>query len=293
VYNVKYNKIMNWTNFIANNIAAKISQGKLTGEGITLQSLCAEYNVSITPVRKAVDILLKKGILSKDKTNRLKAGKRKTKTIAALPPTDLYERISKELVVESLTGDARFLREDATAKKYQTGRTAIRGIFNRLAGEGIIEHVPRCGWKLRPFNKEDLTAFLQVREVLELKALELAKKRLDANILKKMLRQNVIKGRNVKADNSVHSYLIQQSANRYIRDFFEHYGKYYEILFMCEDTDLPSKTLAVRQHRKIISALIARKWPQAKRALKEHMRVNHFVLHNKPEIILTLMGAKK
>jgi len=293
VYNVKYNKIMNWTNFIANNIAAKISQGKLTGEGITLQSLCAEYNVSITPVRKAVDILLKKGILSKDKTNRLKAGKRKTKTIAALPPTDLYERISKELVVESLTGDARFLREDATAKKYQTGRTAIRGIFNRLAGEGIIEHVPRCGWKLSPFNKEDLTAFLQVREVLELKALELAKKRLDANILKKMLRQNVIKGRNVKADNSVHSYLIQQSANRYIRDFFEHYGKYYEILFMCEDTDLPSKTLAVRQHRKIISALIARKWPQAKRALKEHMRVNHFVLHNKPEIILTLMGAKK
>jgi len=132
-----------------------------------------------------------------------------------------------------------------------------------------------------------------VREVLELKALELAKENLDINTLKKMLDKNLVDGKHVQADNSVHSYLIKQSGNRYIKDFFEHYGKYYEILFMCEDTDLPSKTLAVRQHRKIINALIARDWAAAKKALTEHIRVNHFVLHNKPQLILTLMGAKK
>jgi DNA-binding GntR family transcriptional regulator len=284
---------MNWTNFITNDIATKISQGKLGGKSLTLQSLCSKYNVSITPVRKAVDILVAKGILSKDKSNRLKVGRTKAKSSSAQPPSDLYERMSKELVLESLAGETRFLREDATAKKYQTGRTVIRGIFNRLAGEGIVEHVPRCGWKLRPFNNEDLNAFLQVREVLELKALELAEPHLETETLKKMLKKNIIKGRDVRADNSFHSYLIKQSANRYIRDFFEHYGKYYDILFMCEDTDLPSKTLAVRQHRKIIQALIARDWPLAKKALTEHIRVNHFVLHNKPELILTLMGMKK
>ncbi len=286
---------MNWTNFIANDIAAKISRDKLGRKDLTLQSLCTEYNVSITPVRKAVDILIRKKVLRKDKNNRLKLSKCKISSKikkSSEPPIDLYEKVSKELVLESLAGNTSFLRESASAKKYQTGRTVIRGIFTRLAGEGIIEHVPRCGWRLRPFNKEDLNAFLQVREVLELKALELAKGRLETNILKKMLKKNIVRGRNIKADNSIHGYLIKQSANRYIRDFFTHYGRYYDILFMCEDTDLPSKTLAIRQHRKIINALIARNWKLAKRALSKHMRINHFVLHNKPELILTLMGIK-
>ncbi|OHB51657.1 MAG: hypothetical protein A2Y12_02130 [Planctomycetes bacterium GWF2_42_9] len=290
---------MTWVNFITNDIANKLSAGRLSDKELTLQSLCAEYDVSITPVRKAVDILIDKGILVKDKHNRLKTASKKniksakTENKEALPPTDLYEKVSKELVLESLGGVAHFLREDATAKKYQTGRTVIRRIFNRLAGEGIIEHVPRCGWRLRPFNKEDLTAFLQVREVLELKALELAKEHLDADVLKKMLEKNVITKTNIRADNSIHSYLIGQSQNRYIKDFFEHYGKYYEILFMCEDTDLPSRELATRQHRKIIDALIGRNWKAAEKALIEHIHINHFVLNNKPELILTLMGMKK
>jgi len=286
---------MNWTIFIANDIAAKISRGRLDAKTLTLKSLCTKYNVSITPVRKAIDVLVRRGILIKNKNNRLKIGvsRKKAKSAAVEAPTELYERISKELVLESLRGCEKFLRENAAAKKYQTGRTVIRRIFSRLAGEGIIQHVPRCGWRLRPVSKEDLNAFLQVREVLELKALELAKQHLDPEILKKMLKQNVIHGKNVKADNSFHNYLITQSANRYIRDFFEHYGKYYEILFMCEDTDLPSKKLAAGQHRKVIKALIARNWKQAKKALTEHIRVNHFVLHNKPELILSLMGMKK
>jgi DNA-binding GntR family transcriptional regulator len=289
---------MTWVNFITNDIAKKLSAGKLSDNELTLQSLCAEYNVSITPVRKAVDILIARGILVKQKNNRLKFTSRRNIKLdkvenKAQPPIDLYEKVSKELVLESLGGIAHFLREDATAKKYQTGRTVIRRIFNRLAGEGIIEHVPRCGWRLRPFNKEDLTAFLQVREVLELKALELAKEHLDTDILKTMLEKNVIAKTNIHADNSIHSYLIEQSQNRYIKDFFEHYGKYYEILFMCEDTDLPSRELAARQHRKIIDALINRNWRAARKALIEHIHVNHFVLNNKPELILSLMGMKK
>jgi DNA-binding GntR family transcriptional regulator len=289
---------MTWVDVISKDLANKISQGKLAQDNLTLQSLCLQYNVSITPVRKAIDILIDKGILQKDANNRIKVNAQKKKEFtefqieASEHPSDLYEKVSRQLVLESLKGQAHYLRESATAKKYQTGRTVIRGIFNRLAGEGIIEHVPRCGWRLRPFNKEDLAAFLQVREVLELKALELAKEHLETNVLQEMFDRNVIDkdSRKVRADNAVHNYLIKQSANRYIRDFFEHYGKYYDILFMCEDTDLPSKTLSAKQHRKILSALMKRDWKQAKKALTEHIRINHFVLNNKPELILTLMG---
>lgn len=286
---------MTWVDFITKDITNRISQGRLSENNLTLQSLCSEYKVSITPIRKAIDALVSKGILLKDENNRLKLNIKKNGKLKAdktQPPADLYEKVSKELVLESLNGNAHYLRESATAEKYQTGRTVIRGIFNRLAGEGIIEHVPRCGWRLRPFSREDLKAFLQVREVLELKAMELAKENLDANLLKKMLDKNIIDGNRIQADNSVHSYLIKQSGNRYIKDFFEHYGKYYDILFMCEDTDLPSKSLAARQHRKIINSLIKKNWQDAKKYLTQHIRINHFVLNNKPELILTLMGMK-
>ena len=55
------------------------------------------------------------------------------------------------------------------------GRTAIRQAFLQLAGRGLIVHVPRCGWRVRTFDEGDLAAYLEVREVLENKALSLAR----------------------------------------------------------------------------------------------------------------------
>ena len=183
---------MTWADFITNDIENRVLNGKPLPTKLTLHSLCSEYGVSITPVRQAIDLLLQKGLLIKDKSGRLKpnSGKimhhtNRNQPISD-PPVDLYEKISRELVVESLSEKTHFLRESAMAKKYATGRTVIRRIFNRLAGEGIIDHIPRCGWKLRSFSKEDLTAFLQVREILELKALDLAKNHLEQDALIKM-----------------------------------------------------------------------------------------------------------
>lgn len=289
---------MTWTNFIINDIESRVLSGKHLPVKLTLNSLCSEYGVSISPVRKAVEILIKRGVFIKNKGGRLKfyrsklAHNRVTQKQFPLPPIDLYEQISKELVLESLNQETHFLRENAIAKKYGTGRTVIRRIFNRLAGEGIIDHIPRCGWKLRTFNKEDLIAFLQVREILELKALELAKNYLESDVLSKMLSQNIINKKEIIADNSFHNYLIKQSGNRYIKDFFEHYGRYYEILFVCEDADVKSKILAVKQHRKILKALLRQDWNNAKKFLTEHIRINHDILNHQPDLILKLMRKK-
>jgi DNA-binding FadR family transcriptional regulator len=129
---------------------------------------------------------------------------------------------------------------------------------------------------------------------MELKALELARKYLEPGILENMLKENIAekdKGK-LKVDNSLHNYLINQSGNRYIKDFFEHYGKYYEILFMCEDADLPSAAMAVRQHRKIIKALLNRDWRAAKNALSEHIHINHMI-NTQPQLIVKLAGKNK
>ena len=154
--------------------------------------------------------------------------------------------------------------------------------FNRLAEFGIIDHIPRCGWKLRPFTQDDLDAFLDTREVLELKALGLAKGRLDDKKLKIILNGNVLPKNSElpKVDNSLHSYIIEKARNRYIKDFFEHYGKYYEILFDWEDSNKKSAIRAAKQHRAILRALLKKDWRAAKKAMVYHIRNNHEVLKN-------------
>ena len=89
-------------------------------------------------------------------------------------PRDHYEEISKDLLTRSMGGEGVFIREEDTAKRYAISQSAVRQVLHRLAGMGLLEHLPRRGWRLRPFRREDLDAFLEVREVLELKALALA-----------------------------------------------------------------------------------------------------------------------
>src|SRR5690606_12184813 len=101
-----------------------------------------------------------------------------------------FDEISGDLVRLSLEGKPVYLREEVTAEKYDISRSAIRNIFHRLAGEGILDHIPRRGWRLRPFRQVDLQAYIEVRESLELKALDLSIERLDQFELRRMLEAN-------------------------------------------------------------------------------------------------------
>lgn len=276
---------MDWTEFVTADLRAKIRQRQNMPLKLTLIALARIYDVSITPVRAAVKTLVSEGLLVKGRNGRLKLrhriGKRSKGTLPARP-ADAYDVIARDLVVESLKGRHVFLREEAIAKRYGIGRSRVRRIFSRLSGEGIIDHIPRRGWRLRPFNQADLDAFLQIREVLELKAVDLAVNNLNRKDLGKILSGNLLpKGSEYpKADNSLHQYIIEKSQNRYIRDFFEHYGRYYEILFAWEDCDCDSAILAVRQHRAILKALLAGDRSVAKKAMADHIRNNHTFLRN-------------
>ena len=255
-------------------------------EKFTLTGLAHIYDVSITPVRAAVGTLISEGILVKCGNSRLKLKNRVAAkgsfTKGPIPqfPQDAYEIIARDLVVSSMKGQPIFLREESIAKRYGIGRSRVRRILGRLAGEGIVDHIPRRGWRLRPFNQADLDSFLEIREVLELKAIALAIDKLDKKDLQAVLSGNITPKASEypKVDNTLHRYIIEKSQNRYIRDFFEHYGKYYEILFAWEDYDRDSAILAVRQHRAILKALLRGDRQAARKAMADHIHNNHTFL---------------
>ncbi len=261
---------------------------------LTLDALSAHYDVSVTPVRAAIAELLGEGVLIKGANRRLvpspaamepgeasESGEESAEPIE--PSGDLLKRIEHDLVRLSLSKQAVPLREEAAARKYGISRSSLRNILNRLAGRGLLMHLPRRGWQVRPFRKEDMESFLDVRALLEVKALELAQDRLDPVVIRRILDGNrapANPGERPQVDNSLHAYIIAQAGNPYIQDFFDRHGRYYELLFAWEDLDEEAFLEAVQQHRQILEAILRKDWDTARAALAWHIRSNHPVLRS-------------
>ena len=258
---------------------------------LTMDGLSRHYGVSYTPVRKALNGLIEEGLIRKKENGRLEPVatckpltlERRSFEIEDLPDPNI--EITRELVELSLSGKDVFVREESTARKHGLSRSSLRQILLKLAGEGLVLHIPRRGWQVKPFRQKDLQSFIEVREVMELKALELAQFKLSKPEAKQRLQE--IKASNqiskngkvkVRIDNSLHQYLLELADNPYLDDFFQRHGKYYSILFEWEGGNENAAIQAVHQHHAIIDALINEKWALARTELSEHLRTNHPVL---------------
>ena len=258
---------------------------------LTMDGLSQHYGVSYTPVRKALNGLIEEGLIRKKENGRLElieTFKPHTYEARSFEIEDIPDpsiEITRELIELSLSGKEVFIREESTARKHGLSRSSLRQILLKLAGEGLILHIPRRGWQVKPFRQEDLQSFIEVREVMELKALELAQSKLSKPEAKHRLQEikasnQILKNRKVKVkiDNSLHQYLLELAGNPYLDDFFQRHGKYYSILFEWEGGNENAAIQAVHQHHAIIDALIDEDWALARTELSEHLRTNHPVL---------------
>ncbi|MCC7084491.1 MAG: GntR family transcriptional regulator [Pirellulales bacterium] len=275
--------------YIKQDLIASILSGKIHGERLTLDALSQRYQVSTRPVRAAVQDLIDEEYLKKGGGGRLVICSKPIGGAISPPemPIDWSGVITNDLIQISLEGTPVLLREESTAEKYGISRFAIRQIFQRLAGRGILKHLPRRGWELRPFRQEDLDAYIRVRVGLELMALELAWPRLVDEELQAIYNRNGLPENPDSlpvVDNSLHAYLIEKSRNPFIADFFERHGVYYNALFRYESYDRDASIQTVVQHREILEALLRRDRDAAERTLANHIRKTHSVLlANRPK----------
>ena len=279
---------MSIANYIRDDLAVRLRSGQELPAQLTIGSLAELYNVSFTPVRTAIADLIHDGLLEKGPNRRLVVSSTLplvadggVPPVAPEPPRDPYQEIVCDLVQLSLKGKTIYLREEVTAERYDISRSVIRNIFHRLTGEGILDHIPRRGWRLRAFRQDDLQAYIEVREALELTALSLAFPRIETLEVQKMLDANINPSSGQggpRIDESLHAYLIKLSGNSYIKDFFARQGRYYDLLFHWEDSDRETAIETVRQHRAILTALLEGNEQAARAALSYHILNNHPIL---------------
>jgi DNA-binding GntR family transcriptional regulator len=276
------------TDYIFNDLKRRIQSGEDVSSRLSLAELAKDYGVSITPLRNAMNALIEGGFVVKLPNRRLRLGKHRPRRGGPsrpmpVPPTpsDWDSALLKEVTLSSLRSHATYMREEVLARKLSAGRSIIRQAFNRFAGVGLIEHVPRRGWLVRPLSPDDMNAYLAVREVLELKALELARGRLVASDLKALIESNGRPGVRAASqlDNRLHDYVIEKSGNRYLRLFFQQYNaRYYTELFYHAAPKTAVVGQMVQQHHGILRALVDGNWTRAKRLLSEHIRAQGPIL---------------
>lgn len=266
--------------YIFSDLKGRIARGALPARW-SLSALAREYGVSAMPVRVALRELVAKRLLLQKGNGRFavnpaKAGRAPfTKgDTPPQPPVDWKEILSRKIIGISLHGNECELKIADVATEHGISATLVHTVFHRLAGIGLLTHVPRRGWAVRPFRLEDLDAFLEVRESLELLALRDAREKLQTAELKRLLALNqpAPPRSPAKIDNSLHRYWIDLSGNRYIMDFFERQHTYFDTLLshaVLTSSDL-EKSRAI--HRRILEALIRRDWAAAELELSRDVK---------------------
>ncbi len=273
---------MNLATYIREDLKHHIHSDGTPPCKLTLPGLAEHYEVSVSPVRSAIAELISEGVICKQPNGRLEVGLMDrrgapSRRKAIRPPRtsqDWGQTLVKEAMIAGLKQDAVYLREEALAQKFDIGRSVIRQSLGRLAGAGLIEHIPRCGWLVHPIREDDMCAYLEIREALELKALDRARPHLERSQLEQMLAGNpaVAEGKPPQLDNGLHQYLIEKSRNRYIQSFFRQYtATYYTAVFDYAAPEAHVVAKMASQHRQILEALIAKHWARARQALSDHI----------------------
>ena len=272
---------MNISQHIESDLIEKIRNGGPLPDSLTLTALAEVYEVSLTPVRVALESLIESKFIIKGQNGRLSINtRRRAKKITKKPTvsTGIQQRnwdalITEDIIHLSVQGDPVYLREEPVAKRYGVGRTVIRQVFNRLAGAGLIDRVPRRGWQVQPYSEQDMLDYIDVRETLELKALKLARGCMEPKRLKEFLAANSPDSRGrPKLDNGLHQYWIEKSGNRYLQSFFAKFGIYYNYLFSYSTVATSVIEEKAAEHRKILRALIKEDLDTASKALQHHIR---------------------
>lgn len=277
-----------WSLFIKDDVIERITAGEPLPFRLTLHSMADHYEVSITPVRQAICELVDEGYLEKQGNGRLAVNNKRSESEKkpayrkqSIPPKDRFEEICDDVVLVCLKGEAVFLREEDTAQKYGISGTGIRQVFSRLAGSGIIEHVPRRGWRVRPFRQEQLVQFSQVRKVLELETLRLAWPKLVDADLQKMRDENVLPRTDDEEpaiNDEIHNYLIEKAGNEYIRDFMDRHMRFFRVLFTWEGHNRQAAIETVQGLWVLLDAMLRRDKAAAQKALTKHLEFDHALL---------------
>lgn len=208
----------------------------------------------------------------------LKTGSKKLKAVSQA--VKVYDEIKRMIHLYLLMPNTR-LKEDEWAKKLDVGRMAVREALNRLLGERLVTFGEKGGYFVTSITENDIHQIRELREILEIGALRLCFKKMNATQLSKlqkicddftsMVEQGYYSGA-MEADKKFHETLFEIADNErlhhayhtsHIMLFHLKLGKVHTYLDDFAQTDI--------EHRRILKYIKEKNLKLAEEALYNHL----------------------
>ncbi len=191
-------------------------------------------------------------------------------------------QILKGMIIERqlLPGDK--IPQEKLAEDLGISRTPLINALKLLEQDKLVLSIPRRGFFVRHFNKQEMISIFELREVLE----GLAARRAAQNITDKGVAQ--LRGffrqfdglkqiTDVRAyareDRQFHTFLLEVSAKEFLKSILETYNIIsYSYQFISEDGLVQKPDDTIHDHRSIIEAVSRRDAEAAESLMREHFR---------------------
>lgn len=200
--------------------------------------------------------------------------------------TQIYSKIKNDLLYLKILPGA-VLQEREFANIFSVSRTPIREAIQRLAIEGWVEINSRKSIVVKSIYKKDVREIFQLRRIIEPMVLDIIiEKRLaDIEFIEKI--QNILNAmKSVKEDRAkfiyldqkFHATVIYKINNSKLNQIWEQLG--YEIirLGMVAMQKTGRFINVIKEHQKIVDALVDMKKQEAKRSSLEHINVTESII---------------
>ncbi|EEE36791.1 transcriptional regulator, GntR family [Rhodobacteraceae bacterium KLH11] len=195
-----------------------------------------------------------------------------------------YQRIKRDIIFGELQPGSK-LKLDALKERYSASLSTLRETLNRLASDGFVEAPEQRGFLVTPVSREDLTEISELRVLLECHALELSIANGDTdwegNLVAAHHKLHLMEQQLLKGDDSeketwkrydweFHQAMIAACNSKNLLSLhsiiYDKYLRYQMLVLTYRGEE------AVKEHKGMFDAALARDAGTAKKLLEDHIR---------------------
>lgn len=191
-----------------------------------------------------------------------------------------YEALRDSILTGSLT-PGEIYNEMSLAKELGISRTPVREALLELAAQGLVTYLPRKGVMVKHFTKRDVEEIFELREAIELAALEKAlKNSRDLDLLKlerslkdqqKAWKKNDSEGY-IQADRSFHLTFCEATNNRRFLNILENIRDLTHLMAVRALDKRGRWEEVIKEHQQILKAIREGKPGIARKTLVNHLK---------------------
>jgi len=170
--------------------------------------------------------------------------------------------------------------ETKLAKQIKTSRTPVREALHMLEMEGLLESIPRVGYRVRQIEWDEIEEITEIRIVNETLAAQWAMNRISLRELKALdenlkVSEAEIKGGNprsfVERDAEFHEILVRASGSKRLLELCQLLRRHM-LRYRIEALYLPETGLrAIEGHRRIVDCLGDKNQQSIAEAIRDHL----------------------